>query len=160
MATRSAIVEKLKDGMFRAIYCHSYGGLSYNGSILNNYYKDAGKVSSLIDLGDIFSLGIEVSPPENKEHSYEYPLKNITIAYCRDRQEDWQDVSTTITDTLDEALARIDYSYAYLFINNEWHIIEYEHLSEDESINLDHIKRFEIENYEMIKLNDLSLKKR
>lgn len=126
MATRSAIVEKTDTGEFRGIYCHGNGYLSHNGRILLEHYTNPLKVSELISLGDISSLGIKVSPDENEPHSYDHPAKNVTVAYLRDRQEDPEEVCTTVGSSLEEVLDCIDYSFAYVFINNEWYLYDYE----------------------------------
>jgi hypothetical protein len=126
MSTRSAIVEKTETGEFRGIYCHGNGYLSHNGRILLEHYTNPSKVSELISLGDISTLGSRVSPDENESHSYEKPIKDITVAYFRDRQEDEADVCTTVGSSLEEVLGCIDYSYAYVFINNEWYVYDYE----------------------------------
>ena len=87
MSTRSAIIEKTETG-YRGIYCHNDGYLSYNGRILFDHYQDAAKVSALIDLGDISSLGERVAPIG--EHSFDYSKREegTTVAYSRDRGEE------------------------------------------------------------------------
>lgn len=126
MSTRSAIVEKTDTGEFRGIYCHGDGYLSHNGRVLLEHYKDPAKVSELISLGYISSLGSRVTPDENEAHSYDNPVKDITVAYLRDRQEDPEEVSTIVGSTLEEVLGCIDYSYAYIFIHNDWYLYDYE----------------------------------
>lgn len=128
MGTRSAIVEKTESGEYRGIYCHWDGYLSHNGRILLEHYNNPQKVSELISLGDISSLGPRVSPEENEVHSYDKPIQDITVSYFRDRQEDKDDVTTTVGRTLEEVLGCIDYSYAYVFINNEWYLYDYEQI--------------------------------
>lgn len=126
MGTRSAIVEKTDTGEFRGIYCHWDGYLSHNGRILLEHYTTPEKVSQLISLGYISSLGNRIAPDENEEHSYDSPVKDITVAYFRDRNEDLDDVSTIVGSTLEDVLGCIDYAYAYVFINNEWYLYDYE----------------------------------
>jgi len=126
MSTRSAIVEKTDSGEFRGIYCHGNGSLSHNGRILLEHYTNPQKVSELISLGDIASLGHRVSPDEHEIHSYDKPIKNITVAYHRDRQEPEDETNTTVGISLEEVLDCIDYNFAYVFIHNEWYLYDYE----------------------------------
>ena len=56
MATRSTIAKLGKDGIIKAVYCHSDGYLEYNGKMLNEHYKDESKVDELLVHGDISSL--------------------------------------------------------------------------------------------------------
>lgn len=126
MSTRSAIVEKTETGEFRGIYCHGNGYLSHNGRILLEHYNNPSKVSDLISLGDIVTLGNRVSPSINEKHSYDSPVEDITVAYLRDMKEDEGEVSTTVGSTLEEVLSCIDYSYAYVFIHNDWYLYDYE----------------------------------
>lgn len=126
MSTRSAIVEKTDTGEFRGIYCHGNGYLSHNGRILLEHYTNPQKVSELISLGDIASLGNRVSPNEHEAHSYDNPVKDITVAFLRDRYEPEDEVSTTVGISLEEVLDCIDHNFAYVFIHNEWYIYDYE----------------------------------
>ena len=56
MATRSTIAKLGKDGIIKAVYCHSDGYLEYNGKMLNECYKDESKVDELLAQGDISFL--------------------------------------------------------------------------------------------------------
>jgi hypothetical protein len=57
MATRSAIAYYTEDQRIRAIYCHFDGYLECNGKILKECWNDWTKVESLVERGDISSLG-------------------------------------------------------------------------------------------------------
>lgn len=89
MATRSSIGIELETEEVLSIYCHWDGYPSHNGVILHEFYKDREKVMSLIELGDISTLGPEVSPKEGSNHSYESPDPEVTVAYHRDREEEY-----------------------------------------------------------------------
>lgn len=89
MATRSEIGIELETEEILSIYCHWDGYPSHNGVILYEFYRDREKVMKLIELGDISSLGPEVSPEEGSSHSYESPVPVVTVAYHRDREEDY-----------------------------------------------------------------------
>jgi hypothetical protein len=73
MATRSRIALETESGIVKSIYCHWDGYVSGVGKTLYNHY-DREKLEKLIELGDISSLG------ESTEN---------TVAYCRDRGEDF-----------------------------------------------------------------------
>lgn len=88
MATRSRIGIEHQDGTVTSIYCHWDGHVETNGKILfENYHLS--KTKQLIALGDISSLGIEVEPTD-PNHSFEQPQEGVTVAYCRDRGEDFR----------------------------------------------------------------------
>ena len=73
MSTRSRIAIENQDGTVQSIYCHFDGYIDGVGKTLFNHY-DREKLEKLIVLGDISSLG---------ESTID------TIAYCRDRDEDF-----------------------------------------------------------------------
>ena len=97
MATRSTIALELADGTVQQVYCHWDGYLSNNGKILQEHYSDPFKLLSLIDLGDMSSLGPEIG----EKHEFDNPHKfgtdeffdeqarrrNLTTFYGRDRGE-------------------------------------------------------------------------
>ncbi len=125
MATRSRIGIEILDAhgekTVRSIYCHWDGNPSHNGKILQENYLDRDKVMSLISLGDISSLGKEVDP--TGPHTFEKPQKEVTVAYHRDRGEDFRvphlhyTVSGFINGDIEE--------YGYLFTaDGEWLLID------------------------------------
>ena len=93
MATRSRIAIENEDGTVTSIYCHFDGYPEYAGSVLQEHYTDPEKVKKLIALGDISTLYPEVDIPEGVNHSFETPVKGITVAYHRDREEDFNQKS-------------------------------------------------------------------
>lgn len=117
MSTRSAIICETENG-FLGIYCHSDGYPSGVGNTLNEHYKDLNKVLKLIDLGDISSLGERVEPIG--DHSYDKKERGTTVAYHRDRGEDFEDVKPISGDTPKEVADKIDHSYCYLFRDGYW----------------------------------------
>jgi hypothetical protein len=124
MATRSSISVKLPDGKCRTIYCHWDGSPEHNGNILNQHYRDLDKINKLIDLGDISSLGRFVSPEEatgvdDKTHSYDNPMKDVTVAYHRDRGEEKNEARIyNCASDINE-----DSQYDYLFVDGAWTIL-------------------------------------
>jgi len=87
MATRSRIGIEHPSGVIESIYCHWDGYLDHNGQTLNDHYQDRDKVEKLIALGDISSLQKNVVP--EGEHSWQYPDGETTVAYHRDRGEEF-----------------------------------------------------------------------
>ena len=67
MSTRSYI--GIKEGeKVRYIYCQSNGYLSYNGVILNMFYRNPDKVKQLLEKGYISSLGYNLDMPFEAKH--------------------------------------------------------------------------------------------
>ena len=97
MATRSLIGMELEDGTVEAIYCHYDGYLNHNGRILINSYTTAEKVSELISLGGISSLGHNLYPTNGN-------ADDVTVAYARDKGEQLDIIRCSNTE---------DYFYHY-----------------------------------------------
>lgn len=118
MSTRSFIFI-LQDNTYHGIYCHSDGYPSGNGSILLHNYQNIKKIRQLINLGDLSSLGVSLSPSP-RERLYGDPNRirtnrrylelsesernildqqhyseSFTSAYHRDWHEEW--ITTTLT---------------------------------------------------------------
>lgn len=131
MSTRSRIgYVDPKTNMVHSIYCHWDGYLSNNGRILRDHYKDLKKVKRLVALGCLSSLEKHVSwrtapkpfvnrywregdtsrPQFVDKHTYETPVKDVTVAYHRDRGEDWDSVKPEVDSIM---LDRQDYNYLY-----------------------------------------------
>lgn len=109
MSTRSFIGIENSDHSVDCIYCHFDGYLSGVGRILLNHYKDREKVTTLIDLGNISSLGKEIG----EKHDFNECPKNVCNAYGRDREE--ENISATHSDNVKDFLRNIDEKYTYLF---------------------------------------------
>lgn len=88
MSTRSAIIMKTPEG-FTGIYCHFDGYPSGVGAILEKHYDTPEKVAELIALSDLSALREKVKPAPGQKHSFDAPLDDVTIAYHRDRGEDF-----------------------------------------------------------------------
>ena len=122
MATRSRIGIENQDGTISSIYCHYDGYESGVGAVLKNHYTDRGKVQSLIDLGDISSLGERVAPLVNTNemlHTFDNPIPGITVAYHRDRGEK---LYKARVDTSLESFSKSDFEeYGRVFnLEGEW----------------------------------------
>jgi hypothetical protein len=115
MSTRAAIIEKTPTG-YRGIYSHWDGYPECVGKKLFTYYKTAKKVHALINLGDISSLGKQVST--RKPHTFDNPDFNTTVAYHRDRNEK---LSITTGPTIKSVKSHLGHNgYVYVFENNKW----------------------------------------
>lgn len=102
MATRSRIALETESGIVKSIYCHFDGYVSGVGKTLYNHY-DREKLEKLIKLGDISSLG------ESTED---------TVAYCRDRGEDFHSTDYLNIEGLFENCFRSGEEYAY-YLNKD-----------------------------------------
>ncbi len=122
MATRSRIGIENENGRIKSIYCHWDGHPSTNGKTLAEHYTDRKKVEELIALGDISSLHENVSPADGVEHSFDNPADGVTVAYHRDRGEDFR--GPAVKYSMD-GFANSDYEeYGYVFTkDNEWKVV-------------------------------------
>jgi hypothetical protein len=107
MATRSTIAIKTEDGI-KAIYAHWDGYIEHNGRILREQYKTAEQVNALVELGDISQLGLDL---------------DLTVAYARDRGENFANVSAQTFASIAEWVEYFAGSYCeffYLFDGQDW----------------------------------------
>ena len=121
MGTRSRIGVMHGD-VLKSVYCHWDGYLDNNGRILLNHY-DSAKANHLVALGDISSLDINVEIPEGVEHSYQVPLKGITVFYGRDRGEEGNEFA--VDHDFESFMKRVDDSsaeYYYIMKDGEWFV--------------------------------------
>ena len=104
MATRSRIGIENENGTISSIYCHWDGYPEGVGATLKECYKDRDVVKSLIELGDISSLGDDIFS---------------TVAYHRDRGEEFWEARE---DESLEAFNKSNYQdYGYVFtLENKW----------------------------------------
>lgn len=132
MATRSTIAMKTPEGNVRAIYCHWDGYPAHNGEMLRRYYTDPAKVKELIDLGDISSLRMEIGQKHSFDRNYDEPelemFDDWTMAYHRDRGEEWDRVAPKTYETVGDWVSEFDMGveYYYLFDGKDWIVNEYE----------------------------------
>lgn len=121
MSTR-CYIGKLDDKSndVKFIYCHFDGYPEYVGYMLDTYYKDHGKVEDLLDLGDISSLNENIQPMGN--HNYDEPEKGVTVAYFRDRSENWEDVAPKHTQLANYERDDIMIDYKYLYKDGIWFV--------------------------------------
>ena len=125
MSTRCLIVKDYGN-KFKAIYCHWDGYPEYTGDMLETYYNNDSIIDELLELGDISYLGKRISPYANEEHSFDSPIKDVTLAYCRDRGEEkyireFKNLNQVINNAKDSWC-----EYLYLWRNNIWEVYERE----------------------------------
>lgn len=133
MSTRSNIGILEKDGKVTYIYCHWDGYVEYVGAVLNEFYNTDEKIRELIALGAISSLGKYINPPEGKIHTFDNPLDDVTVAYCRDRKE---------TRNIDAEIAVNEKEY--LLKNPRWNGAEFTYLWKDGKWVFSNIQRNQI----------------
>lgn len=95
MSTNSKIAIEKETGEITAIYCHWDGYHSHNGAILKEAYSTKERVEELIALGSLSSLEKRTSPNEGESHSFSFPQNGVTVAYHRDRGEEFMQESFT-----------------------------------------------------------------
>lgn len=144
MSTRSRIGMVTDDGKVISIYCHWDGYVQNNGRILLESYTDPTKVKALISLGDISSLEKEPNPdPKKGGHSYDNPQNDVTVAYHRDRNEDWEDVKPRVDKDVETFIQSDVEEWGYLFKDGKWFVID-GHVGEQnqklEPLTMDYIR--------------------
>ena len=127
MSTNATIA--ITDGvMCKAVYLHWRGDIAGAGFMLHNYYSTPEKAEELIALGSLSSLRERAAPYPGEKHTFEKPVKDVTVAYSRDRGEPLQifnlpDMSSSGDKAFIEKLTEISGgNYAYLFDSRkgEW----------------------------------------
>lgn len=119
MATRGTISIVDKEGNGKTIYSHWDNYPSGTGAILLSHYKTEAKIKKLIALGSISSLREKVAPPKGKEHSFDKPLKDVVVAYKRDRGE------TDVEPTEFKGTPKNGEEFDYLFKDGKWHVSDH-----------------------------------
>lgn len=115
MSTRSRIGRRNDDGTIASIYCHFDGYPAGVGATLEASYTDADKVDALIALGAISSLRNECrNPPPG--HSFDAPARGHTVAYSRDRGEDYTGPQTHSAHDWPDT----NWDFLYLWDGSAW----------------------------------------
>ena len=125
MATRSTIAKLGKDGIIKAVYCHSDGYLEYNGKILNEYYKDESKVDELLAYGDISSLNKNIGEKLPFDDYKLFAEKEQCKFYYRDRGEDlmFNEFESDI-EYIEWAKDSCNAEYIYMFAFGAWYVYD------------------------------------
>ena len=119
MATRSIIGQVQTNGKIKTIYCHWDGYLEGVGQTLANYYDTDEKVSELVALGDLSTLG----PDLGEKHTRDDALKArgpITTAYGRDLEQDGAEAQEfSSVEEFIEYGRNVSAEFLYLFEDGE-----------------------------------------
>ena len=123
MATRSRIGIENADGTVTSIYCHWDGYPQGNGKTLAEHYQYREKVQQLIDLGSISSLHEFVFP--EGVHDFSNPEQGVTVAYHRDRGEDFmQSQHASVDEYLTSDVEEWGYLYTldgnWIYVNGDY----------------------------------------
>ena len=124
MSTRSVIAIEDLDKQCRGIYCHFDGYVSNNGRLLVEHYNTPELAEALLALGNLSCLGERLAPEPGEAHDYDNPVRDICIAYHRDRGEDyqppkfWHDANYLLSKASDSYWAE----YVYLFREGLWYV--------------------------------------
>lgn len=118
MATRSFIIQNIAGKAVRGIYCHWDGYPEATGRTLQDHYTDDAKISRLMDLGFLSSLGEETDPDTECDHTYDTPQPGVCVAHIRDRGESPEISATESFENLTDALEcaedmNCDYAYSW-----------------------------------------------
>ena len=128
MATRSTIAKLGKNGIIKAVYCHSDGYLEHNGKVLNEYYKDESKVDELLAQGDISTLDQNIGEKLPFNDYMLFHEKKQCRFYGRDRGEQHRhfDMCTDELDLIRFAKNSCNAEYVYLYAYGYWYVYSVE----------------------------------
>lgn len=116
MSTRSMIAMLNEDKTVTAIYCHFDGYVQGVGVTLLNHWNTTDRVRSLMELGDLSSLGIEVG----QKQDFSFPTsRDWCLAYGRDRCEAGTEAQSFHSLYYVEG-AHGDVDYFYFFDGRDW----------------------------------------
>ena len=116
MSTRSTIAVK-QGKKWKIIYCHSDGYNSYMVPLLLNYYNNQKAANNIVALGNLSYLDKSIDCP--KGHSFDNRMNGYTVAYGRDRGEEFQEAHEY--NTYKEALKEEAQAYNYRFNHGCWY---------------------------------------
>ena len=120
MSTHAKIMLVDSNNIVTGIYCHFDGYLDGVGATLLKHYSDLDKVKDLIALGSISYLEKSIECPLG--HSFNTPIKGYTVAYHRDRGEDFCQSRGVIENGIIKNIAFEEYNYVYFESDSEWYL--------------------------------------
>ena len=124
MSTNSIIAIQEKDDSVTGIYCHWDGYPEGVGAMLYYCYQNPDKIRDLVSLGSISSLHEDVFPTE-PGHSFDHPQRGVTVAYHRDRGEEFSQIKAENLEEFDcQRWRYIGVTYVYLYAVDEgvWYV--------------------------------------
>jgi hypothetical protein len=122
MSTRSRIGVMMDDDTVKQVYCHWDGYVEGVGFTLVENYDSIELAKELINLGDISSLGYNISTDE--PHTFENRVKGVTVFYGRDRGEaGTQPAFVTMDEWLSVAFSS-SIDFYYLYNEGQWWIYD------------------------------------
>lgn len=115
MSTYCSIAVKTEKG-YETIYVHNDGYESYMYPMLTNNYNSEEGARALVALGDASSIHEKLEPTPGVPHTFDFPERNVSIFYNRDRGESWNDCAPfclTKTEVLNNY-------HAYIWEDGKW----------------------------------------
>lgn len=123
------------DGSVTGVYCHSDGYLSGVGADLLKTFNTLEKVTELVALGDLSCLYENLNPLPTaigrrqaeglviaaESHSFDSPQRNVTVAYHRDRGEDFNQRIWPSVESWEQRGQHEEYNY--LFKGGKWFVL-------------------------------------
>lgn len=118
MGTRSDIIVKFSDNLWKRVYCHWDGYLSNNGQILFDHYTTQKQAEDLVNPGDMSSLAPRCTKPRG--HSFDKPKEGYCVYYGRDRKE--KGTEPTVGESLAEVWPEADTwtEFTYVWDQERW----------------------------------------
>jgi hypothetical protein len=125
MATRSFIGKQLPNGHITGVYCHWDGYPLGVGTVLENHYTTQERVDALLALGSLSQLGARLAPELGEVHTFENPVRGVTVAYHRDRGEElaYPLEYESLSDMERNVGGDLGAEYAYVWMVDEWETI-------------------------------------
>ena len=120
MSTHCGIAIKSEKG-YEVVYCHHDGAPSYMLPMLTENYNSEELAIKLVGLGDASSISPRIAPALNESHSFDRPVRDVSVFYHRDRGEPWEDTQPAIFNK-EERLEQ--FWFAYIWENGQWNAYE------------------------------------
>jgi hypothetical protein len=98
--------------VYRGVYVHSDGYPEYMMPLLITHYNSLRAAKNIVKLGSISILAERLYPTEGSKHSFENPEKDVTVAYHRDRREEFE-----VYESENESIL-LTFAYGYLYDEN------------------------------------------
>lgn len=124
MGTRSTITALLSDGTYRSVYCHWDGYIEEPGVgwMLQKHYSSQKLAEKVTSLGALSSLDKSCDPPPRSAATKH--IDGYSVAFFRDRGDDWQDCLPGEGATPEEALTAVGrQEYDYLWDGTRWQLL-------------------------------------